>query len=343
MDVLEKELAEIADSSSGLPQRATSFLASLRGRLPFDAAWMALADTQHPDYVTVADADLDHSVKEYLRGPGMAADIETTGSHRRQLPMSPSDLPYPRGELRTWSECLLPAGIHEALGVALFEPGGRHVGHLGLFYGDKAPPPPHIRTVLSDATSVIGRGMDPLQSLTSAARLVRGATSGAVLLADGTVDVVPGLAMDPLLRARATVLKEAHAHIDAGHTYTSFLWPTRHESSAHLRVTVIAAAATIPTMHRGVVVLSRPTDLRGLTSRELEVLGYVVDGCSNREISHRLLLAPRTVAAHVEHILAKLDAPSRTIAAVRACREGLYVPVSASRDVSCGGRAITAV
>ncbi len=337
MNVLEKELDEIAASSVGLRQRADSFLASLRPRVPFDAAWMALADTQHPHYITVADADLDDSVRQHLCGPIVAADIEATGSHRRRLPLSPSDLPYPRSELRTWSECLTPAGIHEALGVALFEPGGRHVGHLALFYGDGAPPSPHIRTGLSAAASVIGRGMDPLQSLTSAARLVRGAASGAVLVADGTVEVLPGLAMDPLLSLGTTVLKEAHAHIHAGHTYTSFLWPTRHESAAHLRVTVIASSATTPTMHQGVVVLSPPTELRGLTSRELEVLGYVVDGCSNQEISHRLVLSPRTVAAHLEHILAKLGSPSRTIAAVRACREGLYVPVSASRDGSCGG------
>jgi hypothetical protein len=38
-------------------------------------------------------------------------------------------------------------------------------------------------------------------------------------------------------------------------------------------------------------------------------------------------VAPRTVAAHVEHVLVKLEAPSRTLAAVRAEREGLYVPV----------------
>ena len=67
-------------------------------------------------------------------------------------------------------------------------------------------------------------------------------------------------------------------------------------------------------------------DLHGLTPRELEVLGFVVDGCSNQEIARTLVVAPRTVAAHVEHILLKLQAPSRTLAAVRAEREGLYVP-----------------
>src|SRR4051794_11781462 len=62
---LELELAEIAASSVGLRQRADSFLVALRRWVPFDAAWMALADTQHPDYTGVADMDLDDSVREY--------------------------------------------------------------------------------------------------------------------------------------------------------------------------------------------------------------------------------------------------------------------------------------
>jgi DNA-binding NarL/FixJ family response regulator len=56
------------------------------------------------------------------------------------------------------------------------------------------------------------------------------------------------------------------------------------------------------------------------------VLGLLIEGCSNQQIARALVVAPRTVAAHLEHILAKLDAPSRTLAAVRAEREGLYVP-----------------
>jgi DNA-binding NarL/FixJ family response regulator len=77
----------------------------------------------------------------------------------------------------------------------------------------------------------------------------------------------------------------------------------------------------------GAVVLVSPAgDLRGLTPRELEVLGLVIDGYSNSEIARALVVAPRTVAAHLEHILVKLSAPSRTLAAVRAERAGLYVP-----------------
>jgi len=62
------------------------------------------------------------------------------------------------------------------------------------------------------------------------------------------------------------------------------------------------------------------------------VLGFLVEGCSNQDIAAALVVAPRTVAAHLEHVLDKLSAPTRTLAAVRAEREGLYVPAP------CGGR-----
>jgi DNA-binding NarL/FixJ family response regulator len=82
--------------------------------------------------------------------------------------------------------------------------------------------------------------------------------------------------------------------------------------------------------------LSPVTDLHGLTPRELEVLGLLVEGCSNHEIARALVVAPRTVAAHLEHVLVKLSAPTRTLAAVRAERDGLYVPARSHRQACAG-------
>jgi DNA-binding NarL/FixJ family response regulator len=61
----------------------------------------------------------------------------------------------------------------------------------------------------------------------------------------------------------------------------------------------------------------------GLTTRELEVLDLLVDGLTNREIGSRLFVSPKTVSAHVEHILAKLGASRRLEAAAIAHRLGL--------------------
>jgi DNA-binding CsgD family transcriptional regulator len=53
-----------------------------------------------------------------------------------------------------------------------------------------------------------------------------------------------------------------------------------------------------------------------LSAREREVAGLVTGGATNREIAARLQIAPRTVSAHVEHILRKLGASRRTEIAV---------------------------
>ena len=48
-----------------------------------------------------------------------------------------------------------------------------------------------------------------------------------------------------------------------------------------------------------------------LTPREREVASLIAQGLKNHQIAERLLITDRTVAAHVEHILAKLGFASR--------------------------------
>jgi len=49
-----------------------------------------------------------------------------------------------------------------------------------------------------------------------------------------------------------------------------------------------------------------------LSAREFEVAKLVAQGLTNRQIAQRLVLAPKTVAANIEHILTKLGAARRT-------------------------------
>lgn len=61
----------------------------------------------------------------------------------------------------------------------------------------------------------------------------------------------------------------------------------------------------------------------GLTSREVDVLRLLARGLTNREIAGRLVLSPKTVGAHVEHIYAKTGANNRAAAGLFAMRYGL--------------------
>ncbi|MBC7925527.1 MAG: response regulator transcription factor [Bryobacteraceae bacterium] len=60
-----------------------------------------------------------------------------------------------------------------------------------------------------------------------------------------------------------------------------------------------------------------------LTGRELEVLKRVALGRRNKEIAFELDVSDATVAAHVKHILKKLDVNDRTEAVTVALKRGL--------------------
>lgn len=60
-----------------------------------------------------------------------------------------------------------------------------------------------------------------------------------------------------------------------------------------------------------------------LTGRELDVLGLVAQGLSNREIASRLVISEKTVKTHVSSLLSKLDQEDRTRLAIYALKSGL--------------------
>ena len=61
----------------------------------------------------------------------------------------------------------------------------------------------------------------------------------------------------------------------------------------------------------------------GLTAREVEILGLVARGLSNRQIGQKLFISEHTAANHIRSILRKSGCANRTEAASYAHRHGL--------------------
>jgi DNA-binding NarL/FixJ family response regulator len=60
-----------------------------------------------------------------------------------------------------------------------------------------------------------------------------------------------------------------------------------------------------------------------LTPREREILQLLADGMSNADVAAKLFISQETVKSHVRHILAKLEADTRTHAVAIALRESI--------------------
>ena len=121
-----------------------------------------------------------------------------------------------------------------------------------------------------------------------------------------------------------------------GETYV----PVRDDVGAWVRaVTNPRLVATLTAAARDLIIIDPPlaapvlgardpssaTPVEDLTPRELEVLGLLAEGLPNKAIARRLGISEHTVKFHVNAVLGKLGAQSRTEAVVRATRLGLIL------------------
>jgi len=166
-----------------------------------------------------------------------------------------------------------------------------------------------------------------MRSLAVVAGVIGDATAGTVMTRAGEPLPLPGTASHPLLAAGSALLPVAAAEL-ARLAQTSFLCPYKDpDTDARLvRVSVLASPSGLPDHLAAIVLISPAVGLLGLTPRELEIMALLVQGWTTPRIAAGLFVAERTVATHLEHILAKVDVTTRAAAAVMALRLGLYIP-----------------
>lgn len=112
------------------------------------------------------------------------------------------------------------------------------------------------------------------------------------------------------------------AAIDAGATGYLLKDAPSEDLHAAIRSAASGASALAPSVASRLLGRVRTREAT-LSARELEVLGHVAAGLSNRQISKRMFLSETTVKTHLVHIYAKLGVDSRTAAVAVATRKGL--------------------
>jgi ATP/maltotriose-dependent transcriptional regulator MalT len=179
---------------------------------------------------------------------------------------------------------------------------------------------------LDEASAAADRLSEIADEFNSPGMLASAATGrGAVLLARGDAQgavtelrrAIDGwLQIDcPYELARARVLSAAALQMLADDDGASLELNAARKTFEEL--------GAVPDARRVAELLHGGEHPAGLTDREIEVLGLVAAGRSNREIATDLFISERTVARHVSNIFTKLGVPSRAAAASFALRRGL--------------------
>jgi HD-GYP domain-containing protein (c-di-GMP phosphodiesterase class II) len=134
---------------------------------------------------------------------------------------------------------------------------------------------------------------------------------------------------------RGSALSPSARILAAADVYQAMTEPRPHrdarsadEAGAQLRAEVRAGkidakAADAVLQAAGHKVAKRPEQAAGLTAREIEVLRLLARGLQTKQIAKELVITPKTVSTHIEHIYTKIGASNRVGASLFATEHGL--------------------
>jgi DNA-binding CsgD family transcriptional regulator len=323
---LAMEINRVTTGAGGSGHQLAEMWAAIKVVVPFEAAWIGVFDTGRSRYQTLTAVGHDTANRAYLESSGFNEQVEAYGLFRRNRPLCLRDVPLPPKEIRSWAERWWPAGYREGIGVPLVARDGRHLGLMTMYTDSPARPSDTARDVIGSVAPMISAAIDPMTTIAGLAALVGDAWAGGVVGRDGTVHRLPGMPLPPLLSQNSSVVCTALEKLTHRRNQAAFLCPDPRRRDNYVRITAIACPPHEPDHFIALILVSPSGNLFGLTRRELEVLGFIIDGRANQYIARALFITERTVAAHMEHIRTKLDAPTRTVAAVRSLHLALYLP-----------------
>lgn len=314
---LSLSLATAAHNRADPAEAAADVLAELCATEPVVAAALTCYDPISDVHRPLCSTGYTAPVLDFLRSPAFLVD----DAGYRQLLSDPArragcwwdTADYPAS--RSVTQVFQPAGFAGGATARLTTRGGSYAGDLHLSTTEAELPTPTMMLALRHAAPLLAAAVDVTRRLRlGLVDLGPDAHAAIVTAAGGVLPLSEPTgfeqAWDPALVRQVDTWRGAGGW--AGEGRYRRLWRGRWWLVRLARV------------DRGALVVLEPDRAPGtLTVRELEVLTLLTDGLFNVAIAHRMGISARTVAHHIEHILAKLDAGSRTSAARRAVEEGL--------------------
>ncbi|MFC5996227.1 response regulator transcription factor [Pseudonocardia hispaniensis] len=209
-----------------------------------------------------------------------------------------------------------PAGYAGGATARLTTRDGRYTGDLHLSTTDPELPVPAMMAALHHLAPVLASVTDVTRRISLLLDDLERDAAAAVVSDQADVVPLPGRNVPAPLEKDPDVVRRVMTWRGRPDTVTEARFLHRMDGRWHRARLVKIAGGTL-------VVLRETPPPYGLTARELQVLTLLCAGLLNVAIAHRLGIRERTAAHHVEHVLAKLGAASRTAAARRAVEEGL--------------------
>ncbi len=175
---------------------------------------------------------------------------------------------------------------------------------------------------------VVGEALDGAEAVELASRL-----RPDVVLMDLRMPVMDGTAATAEMRRRmlpsrvlilttydtdAEILKA----VEAGATGYLLKDTPREELYRAIRATALGQSYLAPQVAARLIGKLQSPLQEQLSAREVDVLGWVAKGASNKEIAHELHISEATVKSHLLHIFEKLGVNDRTSAVTQPVQKG---------------------
>lgn len=335
----EAALELLARNNASGPQRARMLVqrASLRQQLMLPGHVDDLADASSIDHVEpVFRAAILGQLARAQLGAGDADEAARTAAELHVLASTLND-PAARLESRA-TEMLI--GSHDA-GAPALEEVIAEAAARGLGWVEALGWMCAVTIAVRDGAYLdaigLGRRATPRLRKLGLIEYSGAAVSSRLALAqlahgqlDGALDTIrEAMAVDPAPNGRAELLlAEADVHLAAMSTQLADRSLAEYDALVTRRIPPhtleIRRAALGPKLARIRNEHRTPGIApHALTTREIEVLGLIAEGLSNKEIASHLYISTKTASVHVSNILRKLDVPARGAAVALAYREAI--------------------